>query len=122
MSEREKQTEFLRELMRSHASQHCSDLQLRMAKAERDERCVRSAVRLAFLLGSLSALGLGYSAVFLPELFRSNTSVTVQVFTALLLASGICLAGFIALWCWYRWVSNGVCHEGRRFIISRQEP
>src|SRR5256885_10178311 len=122
MSERQKETEFLRELMRSHECDPCRDLQSRIIKAERDEHCMRSAVGLAFVLGLLAASGLGYSVVFLPEFFQNNTPMVVRLFSALLLASGICLLAFMALWCWYRSVSNALHDEGRQFIISRQEP
>ena len=121
MSERQKQTEFLRELMRSHECNPCRELQRRIIRAERDEHCMRSAVGLAFVLGLLAASGLGYSVVFLPEFFQNNTPMVVRLFSALLLASGICLLAFMALWCWYRSVSNAIHHEGREFIISRQE-
>src|SRR5881296_2432198 len=100
MSERQKQTQFLRELMCSHECNHCRELQGRIIKAERDEHCMRSAVRLAFVLGLLSASGLGYSVVFLPEFFQNNTPMPVRVFSALLLASAICLLAFMALWYW----------------------
>ena len=121
MSERQKHTEFLRELMRSHECDPCRELQCRIIKAERDEHCMRSAVGLAFVLGLLAASGLGYSVVFLPEFFQNNTPMVVRLFSALLLASGICLLAFMALWCWYRSVSNALHNEGREFIVSRQK-
>jgi len=121
MSERQKQTQFLRELIRSHDSDHCRELQVRIANAEQNERCVGSAVRLAFLLGLLAALGLGYSAVLVPEFFQSTTPVAVQIFSALLLTSGICFFSFVWLSCWYRSASNAIYNEGRTFIISQQK-
>src|SRR2546430_165606 len=121
MSERQKQTQFLRELIRSHDSDHCRELQVRIANAEQNERCVGSAVRLALLLGLLAALGLGYSAVLVPEFFQSTTPVAVQVFGALLLTSGICFFSFMALSYWYRAASNAIYNEGRTFIISLQK-
>ena len=121
MSERQKQTEFLRQLMRSHECDHCRELQRRIHKAERDERCVRSAVALALLLALLAASGLGYSVIFVPEFFQSPAPMSVRVFTALLLTSGICLTSFMALCWWYRGVSNNVYNECREFIISHQK-
>lgn len=107
--------------MRSHECDPCRELQGRIIKAQRDEHCMRSAVGLAFVLGLLAASGLGYSVVFLPEFFQNNTPMIVRMFSALLLASGICLLAFMALWCWYRSVSNALQNEGREFIISRQQ-
>lgn len=82
---------------------------------------MRSAVFLAFILGLLSASGLGYSVVFLPEFFQNNTPMAVRVFSALLLASAICLLAFMALWYWYRAVTNALHNEGREFVIRQQK-
>src|SRR5437762_5913841 len=121
MSERQKQNEFVRDLIRSHESDDCRELQLRLARAEQNERCVGAALRLVLLLGLLSISGLGYSAVLAPEFFASTTPVAVQIFGALLLTSGICLAAFIALSLWYRGVSNDIYHECREFIRSHHK-
>src|SRR5882762_6773157 len=120
MTERQKQTEFLWELMRSHDCEECRELEARIASAERDERCIRSAIGLTFLLGLFSILGLSYSAVFLPDFFENNTPVTVKAFEAILVASGISFLAFLGLWSWYRAISNAVYKESREFVVSRQ--
>ena len=107
--------------MRSHECEPCRELQRRITKAERDEHCMRSAVGLTFLLGLLSASGLGYSVIFVSEFFQNTTPMAVRVFSALLLASAICLLAFMALWYWYRSVSNALYNEGREFIILQQK-
>ena len=107
--------------MRSHECEPCRELQARIIKAERDEHCMRSAVGLAFLLGLLSASGLGYSLVFVPEFFQNPAPMAVRAITALLMASAICLLAFMALWYWYRGVSNALHNEGRQFIVLQQK-
>jgi ABC-type multidrug transport system fused ATPase/permease subunit len=120
MSERQKQNEFLKELMRSQDSEDCRALQLRITEAERDERCICRAMRLAFFLAVASLAGLAYSSVFLTEFFQPATPRTVQVLTALLMASAICLVGLIGFWLWYRGVCDGLAQQARKLIIARQ--
>lgn len=119
MTERNKQNDFVRELIRSHDSADSRDLQSRIARAERDERCIWRALLLAFLLALFSVAGLCYSAVFLPEFFQHQTPAAVWFFSAVLFASGICLLSFGAFWFWYRSVSNALYHEARKFVLTR---
>src|SRR3954468_117681 len=120
MSEREKQTRFLKDLIAAEDSEQCRDLQARLSKAEQDEKCIRSAVRLILLLAGLSIAGLGYSAVFVPQFFHSSTPWVVKFFTALVLASLICLAGFSGFYLWYRAICNRLCQECRNLIMALQ--
>jgi len=118
MTERNKQNDFVRELIRSHDCADSRDLQSRIARAERDERCIWRALLLALLLALFSVAGLCYSAVFLPEFFQHQTPAAVWFFSAVLFASGICLLSFGAFWFWYRSVSNALYHEGRKFVLT----
>ena len=121
MSEREKQKRFLQELIRTDTSDTCRELQARIRKAERDERCVRTAVFLMAVLALLSGAGLAYSAVLLPEFFQSSTPLVVKIFAALALACGICLLGFSGFWWWYRKICNRLYNECRNWIMSLQK-
>jgi len=120
MTERRKQTDFLRQLMSAYDCARSRDLQSRIAQAERDERCTYRATLLASLLAGFSLAGLCYSAVFVPEFFQHRPSTTVWFFTAFLFTSGICVVSFGLFWCWYRNVSNALYQEGRGFIIAQQ--
>src|SRR4051794_18264957 len=122
MSEREKQTRFLKELIGSEDPDGCQDLKARILKAERDEKCIRSALWLVIMLASLSLAGLGYAAVFVPQFFSHTTPVVVKFFTALVLASGICLIGFGGFWMWYRGVCNRLYEECRNVIMTLHKP
>jgi len=126
MTERQKQNNFLRELIGSHDCAQSRDLQSRITQAERDERCTYRALLLALLMAAFSLGGLCYSAVFvpkfLPDFFQTRTSTAIWFFTAFLFTSGICLVSFALFWWWYRSASNAIYHEGRKFIMSHQPP
>jgi hypothetical protein len=118
MSERQKQNEFVRELMRSHDSADCRALQAQIVEAERNEKCICRAIGLAVVLALGSLAGLAYSAVFLREFFEPATPRTVHILTALLITSGICLVGFIGFWVWYRAVCNSLYTHARKLIMA----
>jgi|tagenome__1003787_1003787.scaffolds.fasta_scaffold20555244_2 hypothetical protein len=122
MSEREKQTRFLKELIRTECCDELESLKAQITKAERDERCIRSALWLMLVLALLSAAGLGYSAVFVREFFENATPAIVKVFSALVLASMICLVGFLGFWVWTRQICNRLYEDCRNLIISLHRP
>ena len=118
MSERKKQSQFLKELIRTEAPEGCLELENLIVKAERDEKCIGSAVRLVGFLALLAIAGLGYSAVFVPQFFHNSTPLVVKFFTALMLASLICMVGFLGFWFWYRAICNRLYQECRNLIMS----
>jgi len=118
MSEREKQHQFLKELICAENSNQCRELQARILKAERDERCIRSALFLIIVMALLSGAGLGYSAVLVPEFFENSTPLVVKIFSILVLACVISLLGFGAFWLWYRGACNRIYNECRNWIMS----
>ena len=116
MSERKKETDFLKSIIQWDESGQCQELQDRIKQAERDERCIRVAVCLVGLLGMLSLSGLGYAAVFVPEFAHFSSHIATKIFLALGLASMICLASFLGFWLRCRAASNQVYDEVRRFV------
>ena len=68
MSERQKETKFLKTLILSDDSDQARELQARIQRAEKDEKCIRGAVYMVAVVALLSLSGLGYSAVLVPEL------------------------------------------------------
>jgi hypothetical protein len=120
MSERRKHTYFVRQLMWCYDCDQCRQLQSQINQAERDERCIRSALVAAMMLALLSAAGLGYSAVLLPEFFDNGTPLCVKIFTVLLIGSTISSLGFTGFLYWYRRLCNQLYHECRRLIIALQ--
>jgi len=120
MTERQRQTEFLKELMQSQDCEQCRELETRICQAERDERCICSAISIAISLALLSLLGFGYSAVLAGDAGATSSITTLKVFTATLLASLICLVGFIVFLSSSRSVTNRLYRECRALIRARQ--
>jgi len=119
MTERRRQTEFLKELMQSQDCEECRDLETRIRQAERDERCICSAMIIAVSLALLSLLGLGYSTILAADAGADSSITTLKVFTTTLLASVICLAGLVGFLYSSRQATNHLYYECRTFIRSR---
>src|SRR5947209_8371234 len=102
MSERQKETKFLKTLILCDDSDQGRQLQDKIKSAEKDERCVRCAVFLVGLLALLSLSGLGYSAVFVPQIARFSSHIATRIFCATGLGSVICMGLFVGYWFWYR--------------------
>jgi len=118
MSERQKQTDFLKMLILYEDTDERRQLQERIRKAERDECCLRRVIFLVVLLGLFSLAGLGYSAVLLPDFFRNSTHFLIKLFCALGLGSLICLVTFGVYWFWFRGVLDGLHEECRRYVLA----
>jgi hypothetical protein len=121
MSERQKETRFLKTLIVCDDSEQGRSLQERIGRAEKDERCIRCAVCLVSFLALLCLFGLGYSAVFVPQTAHFSTHISTHVFCIIGLGSTICLVIFLGYWLWYRAVSNRVFEECRRFLRPLME-
>lgn len=102
MTDRQKEIEFLRDCISYHDSDERHELGNRIAKAQRDERCVRRAVLVLALFIGLAVAGLCYSAVFLAAFPQNKSQFVLKAFAALGLGSLICMPGFLAYWSWCR--------------------
>jgi hypothetical protein len=118
MSEYQKQSEFLKSLLEYDEAPESTMLRDRLTIAERNECCIYSACRLVGMVGILAFFGLGYSAVLLPSFFDRSSHFLIQLCSALVLGSAMCLALFVGLWLWYRAASNKVREECRRSICN----
>jgi len=121
MSERQKETKFLKTLILCDDSVHGRQLQERIKSAERDERCIRGAVSVVVVLALIALSGLGYSAVFAPQSVQFSSFLGTRVCCAFGLGSLISVAVFLGYWFWYRAVSNRVYEECRRFLREALE-
>ncbi len=121
MTERQRQTQFLKGLLGFAGSRVRREFQDRISKAEHDEKCVRSALILVGLVGLFSVSGLGYSVVLVPEFFDSSTPLLVKLFCALGLGSVICMVVFLGCWLWYRALANRLHEECRRKVMESLE-
>ena len=121
MSERQKQTQFLKCLLGFAGNRKRRELHERILKAEHDEKCVRSALVLVGLVVLFSLSGLGYSAVLLPEFFDNSTPFLVKIFCALGLGSVICSIVCLGCWLWYRSIANRLHDECRQLVMESLE-
>src|SRR5262245_3589043 len=121
MSERQKETKFLKTLILCDDSEQGRTLQERLKRAEQDERCIRYALSLVGVIGLLCLSGLGYSAVFVPQLNQYSSHIATRIFCVIGLGSVICLLIFLGYWFWYRAVSNRIFEECRRFLRPLME-
>jgi len=118
MSERERQTQFLKGLLKD-GTDESKRLKTQITQAEHNERCIQRALILMVLVAVFSIMGLGYCAVLLPGFFDNATPLLVKLFCALGLGSLICMLIFGSCWLWYRKASNQVNEECRYFIAKQ---
>jgi hypothetical protein len=116
MSERQKQIEFLKSLLRWGNSEMCRDFEERLHLAQHNEDSIRRKIGSLLLLLGLSLAGFGYTAVFLPEAFDYPIPLLVRVFCVMGLGAIISLAVFSCWWIWYRAVVNTLQEEGRSIV------
>jgi hypothetical protein len=118
MSEHQRETEFLRHCISYDESPERQKLDERLTQIQRDERCVRRAVWLMFLLAALAVAGLGYAAVLLENFPRDTSHLIIKIISALGLASMICLVTFAGLRIIYR-MKLDQRHEDCRQLVTR---
>ena len=116
MTERQKETRFLKTLIVCDNSEQARQLEQKIKLAEKDERCIRAAVYLVGIMALLSLSGLGYSAVFVPQIAHFSSHLATRICCDIGLASLMCMLIFAGYWVWYRAVSNRVFEDCRRFL------
>jgi hypothetical protein len=117
MSRRQSQIDFLKALVLHADGAERQLLIARMARAERDEHCTRSALILMLILSFVSLCSVCYSMVLVPDLLRNPSPAIIRWSCLLGLASSICSVVFFFCWLWYRGVLTRAQGETRRFIL-----
>ena len=120
MSERQKQADFIKQLLACDDCLEHRQLQERLVACEKDERCLRRACRLVVVVTMVALAVLGYLTV-LP-VSESNArigQVLHNLFQVLALGSGMCLGVFVALVFWQRSLVQRLYDEGRHFITTQ---
>jgi hypothetical protein len=105
MSEHQKDTAFLTQVISYDDTDERRRLAEHIARLQRDERCVRSAVWLMLLVTALALAGIGYGAVFRlhpMNLEQFMTQSGIKMLSALALGSLICVVTFLGLGATYR--------------------
>ncbi|HXG49535.1 MAG TPA: hypothetical protein VNO52_18075 [Methylomirabilota bacterium] len=121
MSERQKQSEFLKALILETDTEEHRRLREKIIEAERDERCVNRAMRIVAVVAVLAVCGIGYLAVLLPDFFEESSHILIRSCCALALGSLICFFVFLGLWIWHRALVNRALEEGRRCILAEHD-
>ena len=106
MSDHQRETAFLRQVILYDDTAERHKLEESITQLQGNERCVRRAVWLMALLVALSMAGLCYSTVFLADLPQNMSQLVTplisKVFCAFGLGSLICLVSFLGLAAAYR--------------------
>ena len=125
MSEREKDTTFLRRCIVFADSAERHQLEESITQLQRNGRCVRRAMGLMALLIALATAGICYSAIFLADYPQNMTQFLMpfisKVFCALGLGSLICLLAFAGLAAAYRTELDQRREECRRLAMKLLE-
>ena len=114
MSEREKDTTFLRQCIVYEDSAERHKLEESITQLQRNGRCMRRAIGLMAMLVALATAGLSCSAVLLADYPQNMTQFINKVFCALGLGSLICLMAFAGLAAVYRTELDQCREECRR--------
>lgn len=116
MTERQKQSSFLKQLLSCGDTEAHRVLEQRIASAERDVRSMRNACKLVGLAALFALAGLGYCAVLLPEFFDNATPLLVRLLRALALGCSLSFLGFWGMSLWYRGLLHRLHDEARRLV------
>jgi len=114
-TERERQSDFLKSLLINETDE-CKRLRKRIEQAAQNENSIRRALLLMIIMAVFALVGLGYSAVLMPEFFDNATPLLVKLFCALGLGSVLCMVIFGGCWLHYRKRSNEVNEDCRAFL------
>lgn len=117
-TERERQSEFLKSLLQDETDES-RRLKNRLQQAEQNEHSIRRALVLMIIVAVFAVVGLGYSAVLMPEFFDNATPLLVKLFCALGLGSVLCMIIFGVCWLHYRKRSNEVNEDCRAFLSDQ---
>ena len=114
----QREMSFLRHLMLYDDTGEHRELEERLERAERNERCARRAVWLMVVFMAISLAGLGYAALLLEDFPPNTSQFLTRIFCALGLASLVSLLAFVGFWL----VSRGEMNEQRegcRRLVAR---
>jgi hypothetical protein len=125
MSEHERQTNFVSQIIAYDETSERQILEDRMSRTRSDEGCVRRAACLMLLFAGLAIAGLIYAIVFAADfpldLTQLLTHLTIKALAVVALGSLFCAVAFIALGLLYRREFNRHREECRRLGMKLLE-
>src|SRR5262245_46465835 len=121
MTEYERETAFLRHVIRFENTNECRELDEKIADAERDGRCVLRATWLVALFAGLGIAGITYVVALQPSVLDDNSLFMIKVLCVIELASLISLSVFIGYLLVYRTKLNEAREECRQIVMKLLE-
>jgi hypothetical protein len=118
MSDHQKETAFLLRCLRYEDRAEHQELDEKIARLERDDRCVRRSVWLMAFLTALALSGLGYTTVLIERFPPDTSQLFPKIISALGLASMICLVAFVGVRLVYRIMLDQRREECRQLVAT----
>ena len=121
MSEYERETAFLRHVIRFENTNQCRELDEKIADAQRDGRCVLRWMWLLALFAGLGLAGIAYAAALEPNVPEDNFRFMIKLLCVIELASLISLSVFIGYLRSCRTKLNEAREECRQAVMKLLE-
>ena len=121
MTEYQRETDFLRRIIRFDQTDERLKLEERIAQVQRDQCCVRRAVSLLTVFTVLCAAGLAYGVILQENFSYGKDQFTSKLLCELGVASLIPLAALSGLLLAYRRKLNRFREECRRLVTKLME-
>ena len=121
MTEHQRETAFLRRIIRHDDSDECRKLDRSIDQVQRDERCVARVAAVTALFPLLGIAGVAYGAILLEDFPSKGAELVSWVLCAVGLASLICLVAFVGLLMVYRKKLNQLRQECRQLVTRLLE-
>jgi hypothetical protein len=116
MSEQQRDTAFLTQLLHHHPREERQRLQESLTKAQCNEQCVKRALALMLHVFAFSVAGLAYTTVLLQHIPDKYFDLLIKAFSVLGLGSIISFVWFVCIWVSQRNQLNERREECRQFI------
>lgn len=121
MTEHQRETAFLRQIIRHGESTECHKLEKRIAQVQRDQRCVQRLASVMAVFPLLALAGIGYGVILEENFPYAGSKLFFRLLCVLGLASLICLVGFAGLLVLYRLELNEMREECRQVVKRLME-
>ena len=121
MSEHQRETAFLRHIIRHGESAECRKLEKRIAQVQCDQRCVQRVSAVTALFPLLALAGFGYGGILEESFPYGGSEVIFRLLCVMGLASLICLVVFAGLLALYRLQLNEMREECRQVVTKLVE-
>jgi hypothetical protein len=116
MSEHQRETAFLRHIIRQGDSDECRRLEQSIAQVQSDQRCVQRVASVTSLCPLLAIAGIGYGGILEENFPYGGFELVFRLLCVLGLASLICLVVFAGLLVLYRLELNELREECRGLV------